>query len=106
MGHVAGGDMSARRFDIAVAVVEEDVGSEGFEERLEALVRRAVVEHSLYGVDIDPLAVRLAKASMNALARPNEQMAMTVESSLQAVLFDSADKHDRMQAFLEKRAKK
>ncbi len=53
-----------------------------------------------------PLAVRLAKASMNALARPNEQMAMTVESSLQAVLFDSADKHDRMQAFLEKRAKK
>lgn len=53
-----------------------------------------------------PLAVRLAKASMNALARPNEQMAMAMESSLQAVLFDSQDKHDRMQAFLDKRAKR
>ncbi len=52
------------------------------------------------------LAVRAAKASINALARPNEGMAVTLESSLQAVLFDSADKHARMQAFLDKKNKK
>lgn len=50
-----------------------------------------------------PLAIRLAKASMNALARPNEQMAMAMESALQAVLFDSEDKHRRMQAFLDRK---
>jgi hypothetical protein len=38
--------------------------TEGFEERLEAIVRRAVVEHSLYGVDIDPLAVELARVAL------------------------------------------
>ena len=38
--------------------------SEGFEERLEAVVRRAVVEHCLYGVDIDPLAVELARVAL------------------------------------------
>jgi enoyl-CoA hydratase len=53
-----------------------------------------------------PLAIRLAKASMNALARPNEQMAMTLESALQAVLFDSADKHERMQAFLDRKSRR
>ena len=38
--------------------------TEGFDERLEAIVRRAVVEHSLYGVDIDPLAVELARVAL------------------------------------------
>ena len=38
--------------------------TEGFEEQLEAIVRRAVVEHSLYGVDIDPLAVELARVAL------------------------------------------
>lgn len=52
------------------------------------------------------LAVRAAKAAMNALARPHEALALTLESSLQAVLFDSADKHARMQAFLDKKQKK
>jgi hypothetical protein len=40
------------------------LATEGFEERLEAIVRRAVVEHSLYGVDIDPLAVELARVAL------------------------------------------
>jgi hypothetical protein len=47
--------------------------------------------------------VRLAKQSMNALARPNQAIAATLESALQAVLFDSADKHARMQAFLDRK---
>ncbi len=38
--------------------------TEGFEERLEAIVRRAVVEHCVYGVDLDPLAVELARVAL------------------------------------------
>jgi enoyl-CoA hydratase len=52
-----------------------------------------------------PLAVRLAKATMNALARPGEAAAMTLESMAQAVLFDSDDKRARMQAFLDRKKK-
>lgn len=37
---------------------------EGLDERLTALVRRAVVEHCLYGVDLDPLAVELARVAL------------------------------------------
>jgi enoyl-CoA hydratase len=47
-----------------------------------------------------PLAVRAAKATINALARPNEGMALAFESTAQAMLFDSEDKHARMRAFL------
>lgn len=43
---------------------DRSLPSEGFEERLEAIVRRAVVEHCLYGVDIDPLAVELARVAL------------------------------------------
>jgi enoyl-CoA hydratase len=48
------------------------------------------------------LAVRLAKAATNALARPAQAQAMAFESIAQAVLFDSDDKHARMTAFLER----
>ncbi|MDO9022924.1 MAG: hypothetical protein Q7V43_38735 [Myxococcales bacterium] len=34
------------------------------EERVDAIVRRAVVEHCLYGVDLNPLAVELARVSL------------------------------------------
>lgn len=34
------------------------------DERLDALSRRAVVEHCLYGVDVDPLAVELARVAL------------------------------------------
>lgn len=53
-----------------------------------------------------PLAVRAAKATLNALARPNEGMASSLESTAQAMLFDSEDKHQRMAAFLERKKKK
>lgn len=52
-----------------------------------------------------PLAVRAAKKAMNALARPEQQNAVLLESSLQAVLFDSDDKKARMDAFLQKQKK-
>jgi len=47
------------------------------------------------------LAVRLAKATINAVARPQQAVCGTLESAAQAVLFDSEDKHRRMQAFLD-----
>ena len=51
------------------------------------------------------LAVRAAKKALNALARPGQQNAVALESSLQAVLFDSDDKRARMDAFLHKQKK-
>lgn len=52
-----------------------------------------------------PLAVRAAKTAMNALARPHQHIASDLESSLQASLFESEDKHARMQAFLDRKKK-
>ncbi len=52
------------------------------------------------------LAVRMAKAAMNGLARDNAHLAGPFESIAQAVLFDSDDKHARMRAFLDKGAKR
>lgn len=43
---------------------DRSLPTEGFEERLDAIVRRAVVEHCLYGVDKDPLAVELARVAL------------------------------------------
>lgn len=51
-----------------------------------------------------PLAVRVAKVSLNAAARAME--ASPLEKLGQALLFDSKDKYDRMTAFLEKRSSK
>ncbi len=43
---------------------DRHIPSEGFDERLESVVRRAVVENCLYGVDLDPLAVELARVAL------------------------------------------
>ncbi len=51
-----------------------------------------------------PLAIQVAKVSLNALARGADPR--SVEQLGQALLFDSADKHERMTAFLERRANK
>jgi len=52
----------------------------------------------------DPLAVQVAKVSLNALAA--SQSAVPVERLGQALLFDSPQKRERMTAFLEKRGKR
>lgn len=49
-----------------------------------------------------PLAVQVAKVSLNAAARVH---AAPLEWLGQGLLFDSAEKHERMTAFLEKRKK-
>ncbi|MGA9525774.1 MAG: enoyl-CoA hydratase-related protein [Myxococcaceae bacterium] len=51
-----------------------------------------------------PLAIQVAKVSLNALARGADPR--SVEQLGQALLFDSPDKRERMTAFLEKRARK
>ena len=51
------------------------------------------------------LAVRLAKRTMNALSRPGEDVAVDVESTAQAILFESDEKIERMTAFLERKKK-
>lgn len=51
-----------------------------------------------------PLAVQVAKVSLNTLARGDS--AVAVERLGQALLFDSPEKRTRMTAFLEKRNKK
>ncbi len=48
------------------------------------------------------LAVRMAKLSLNAISRPGEAHAMTLESVAQALCFESDDKRARMDAFLAK----
>ena len=56
-----------RRTTVACELLPEadrSLPTEGFDERLEAIVRRAVVEHCLYGVDLDPLAVELARVAL------------------------------------------
>jgi len=55
------------RTTVHCALLPEDdrtLPTDGFEERLEAVVRRAVVEHCVYGVDLDPLAVELARVAL------------------------------------------
>jgi enoyl-CoA hydratase len=50
-----------------------------------------------------PLAVRLAKMSLNASARAPLDAGLTIETLAQSILFESKDKHEGMTAFLEKR---
>ncbi|MCA9787460.1 MAG: hypothetical protein KC488_12975, partial [Candidatus Cloacimonetes bacterium] len=45
-------------------VADRQLPREDFEARLEAIIRRAVVEHCLYGVELDPLAVELARVAL------------------------------------------
>ncbi len=50
------------------------------------------------------LAVRIAKAALNAIARGNDPE--PIEKLGQAILFESADKFERMTAFLERKQRK
>lgn len=52
------------------------------------------------------MALRLAKVALNTSSRTGQDTGLLVEQIAQAVLFDSAEKHERMTAFLEKRPKR
>jgi enoyl-CoA hydratase/carnithine racemase len=51
------------------------------------------------------MAVRLAKVALNASSRTGQDAGFLVEQVAQALLYDSADKHARMTAFVEKKKK-
>jgi enoyl-CoA hydratase len=53
-----------------------------------------------------PLAIRLAKRSLNLLSQISTEAAMAMESYAQAILFESEDKLEGTSAFLEKRPPK
>jgi enoyl-CoA hydratase len=52
-----------------------------------------------------PLASKLAKRVMNSLFRVRPDVAFSLESAAQAVLFESEEKHKRMQSFLDRKKK-
>lgn len=51
------------------------------------------------------LSSKLAKGVMNSLFRVRPDVAALLESSAQAVLFETQEKHERMQAFLDRKKK-
>ena len=53
-----------------------------------------------------PLAIRLAKRSLNLITQMSTEAAMALESFAQGILFESEDKEEGTSAFLEKRAPK
>ncbi len=52
------------------------------------------------------LALRMAKIAMNASSRTGQDTGFLIEQISQAVLFDSADKHERMTKFLDRKKAK
>jgi len=65
-----------------------------------AAAARALAEQVLA---LGPLAVRLAKAALNASSNMSLAAGLTFESTAQAITFESADKQEGTTAFLEKR---
>ena len=65
-----------------------------------AAAARALAEQVLA---LGPLAVRLAKAALNASSNMPLAAGLTFESTAQAITFESADKQEGTAAFLEKR---
>ena len=51
-----------------------------------------------------PLAIRVAKRSLNLITQLPTEAAMALESFAQGILFESEDKQEGTAAFLEKRA--
>ncbi len=51
-----------------------------------------------------PLAIRLAKRSLNLITQMSTEAAMALESFAQGILFESEDKEEGTSAFLEKRS--
>jgi enoyl-CoA hydratase len=80
---------------LEVGLVSEVVASEGLMEAARALAARALA--------LGPLALRLAKAALNASAQLPLAAGLAYETALQAVTYESKDKLEGTTAFLEKR---
>ncbi|MCA2977204.1 MAG: enoyl-CoA hydratase/isomerase family protein [Myxococcaceae bacterium] len=88
-GRLIGAD-EAFALGLVERLVDDDARAAAF------ALAREIAQHS-------PLAVQVAKVSLNAHARPAAPDGL--DRLAQGLLFDSPDKHARMAAFLEKRRK-
>jgi enoyl-CoA hydratase len=80
---------------LAAGLVSEVVPRERLMDAARALAARALA--------LGPLALRLAKAALNASAQAPLGAGLSYESALQALTFESEDKMEGTTAFLEKR---
>ncbi len=87
-----------------IVEAEEAHGWGLFERYVEADALSTAFEVAAQIAKNAPLAVQVAKVSLNTLANGNSRE--SVERLGQALLFDSPEKRERMTAFLEKRSKK
>ncbi len=81
----------AYRIGLVNHLVEDDAVLEKAEEIAGRILKRG------------PMAVRVAKTALNASARTGIDTGLTIESVGQAMLFDSEDKMQRMQSFLDRK---
>lgn len=91
---LAGARWDARRA-LEAGLVSEVVPRERLLEAARAMAARALA--------LGPLALRLAKAALNASAHAPLGAGLLYESALQAITFESGDKVEGTTAFLEKR---
>jgi enoyl-CoA hydratase len=80
---------------LAAGLVSEVVPRAQLMDAARAMAARALA--------LGPLALRLAKAALNASAQAPLAAGLGYESALQAVTFESSDKEEGTRAFLEKR---
>ena len=80
---------------LAAGLVSEVVAPERLMEAARAMAARALA--------LGPLALRLAKAALNASMQAPLGAGLQYESALQAITFESEDKMEGTSAFLEKR---
>lgn len=82
---------------LAIGLVEQVVPDDEVLAAARALAERIAANSAL--------AVRLAKQALNQSTGFAVETGQALESALQAVLFEDAEKHRRMTAFLEKKGK-
>jgi len=82
---------------LSIGLVNMVVDDDKVMEEACALARRILAN--------DRLAVRLTKMSVNATARPNDQVGIAIDAIAQAVCFESEEKRRRMTEFLERKKK-
>jgi len=81
----------AYRIGLANMLVDDGKALEGARELVGRILKRG------------PLAVRVAKVALNASSRTSMDGGLALESVGQAMLFESEDKMQRMQAFLDRK---
>ncbi|SHK14752.1 enoyl-CoA hydratase/isomerase family protein [Rhodothermus profundi] len=83
---------------LAIGLVNEVVPDDQVLEKARALAREIAAA--------SPLAVRFAKMALNAAFEMSTDVGLTLETMMQAILFEDEEKYRRMTAFLERKQRK